>query len=71
MLVGRKIVMLLQRQVGRQRYTAQYHNARTKVPPIFNSFVSKKTQNLQFKSNIKDAWDIYLTDGRNKGKVDS
>lgn len=72
MLVGRKIAMLLQRQVGRQRYTTQYYNARTKVLPILNSFAVKKTQNLLFKNSIKDAWDfLFLIEGMNKGKVDS
>lgn len=72
MLVGRKIAMLLQRQVGRQRYTTQYYNARTKVLPILNSFAVKKTQNLLFKNSIKDAWDfLFLIERMNKGKVDS
>lgn len=52
--------MLLQRQVDRQRYTAQYHNARTKVSTMLNSFVAKKIHNVLFKSNIKDAWDMYF-----------
>lgn len=60
MFVGRKIATLLQRQVGRQRYTVQYFNARTKVLPILNSFAVKRTQNLLFKNSIKDAWDFFF-----------
>lgn len=51
--------MLLQRQVNRQRYTAQYPKAITVVPKIVNSFVTKRTKNSLFKGDIRDVWGIF------------